>query len=127
MLHKEISKGSFSFQQLFVGSNFRNLSVLQHHNFIHLGQKSNAVGNENSRLNTIIFRLIQRERKKTDTKTYLLPQNTTRSDDFVENMFAHVTVHGAERIVQKINVQIGINGSGQTDALLLSTAEVDSL
>ena len=50
-----------------------------------------------------------------------------RSDDFVENMFAHVTVDGAERIVQKVNVQIGINGSGQTDALLLTTAEVDSL
>ena len=42
--------------------------------------------------------------------------------DFVKQMFPHVSVHRAQRVVQNINVFVLVNRSRQTDPLLLASA-----
>ncbi len=50
-----------------------------------------------------------------------------RSDDFVEDVLADVAVDGAERVVEVVDVLVGVDGARQADALLLAAAQVDAL
>jgi len=58
---------------------------------------------------------------------YLSSKETFRTDDLVKNVFAYVTVYSAKRIVQKVNFHVAVDGAGQTDSLLLTTTQINSL
>ena len=45
----------------------------------------------------------------------------------VEEMFGDVGVDGAEWVIEQVDILVLINGSRQTDALLLATTQVDAL
>ena len=59
--------------------------------------------------------------------SYLFSQHPLWADHFLENVFSHVGVHGAERVVQQENVGVKVDGARQADALLLAAAQVDAL
>ena len=47
--------------------------------------------------------------------------------DLVEDVFAHVGVHGAQRVVEEEDVVVAVDRPRQTDPLLLTPAQVDAL
>ena len=60
-------------------------------------------------------------------ETDLVLEQTLRSDDLLENVLADVTVDGAQRVVEEVEVPVGVDGARQADALLLTAAQVDTL
>ena len=59
--------------------------------------------------------------------SHLPLQQTTVTDDLVKDVSPHVAVHGRERVIQEVNICLGIQGTGQGDALLLTSRQVDAL
>lgn len=58
---------------------------------------------------------------------YLVLQKALRADDVFEEGFAHMRVYGTERIVQQVDIVLAVHRTRQTHALLLPTAQVDTL
>jgi len=57
----------------------------------------------------------------------LFLQKSFRSQHIVKDVFANVTVDSTERIVQEIHVGIVVHSPSQTNSLLLTSGQVDSL
>ena len=57
----------------------------------------------------------------------LVLEYTFRSDDLLEQMFAHMGVHRAERIIQKVYIGVLIHRTRHTDTLLLSPTQINPL
>ena len=49
------------------------------------------------------------------------------ADDLLKDVLAHVGVDGGERVVEQVDVGLAVDGARQTDALLLTPAQVDAL
>ena len=58
---------------------------------------------------------------------YLVFQDTLVTEDFAEDVFAHVTVHGRQGVVKEIDIGICIHGTRQAHALPLTSAQVEAL
>ena len=58
---------------------------------------------------------------------YLAGQQTLTTYDVLEDVLAHVAVHGRQRVVQQVGVRVTVHGTGQAHALLLTSAHVDAL
>ena len=50
-----------------------------------------------------------------------------RSDHLFEDVFADVAIDGAQRIVKEVDVHAAVNGTCQTDALLLPSTKINTL
>ena len=59
--------------------------------------------------------------------SHLAFEHTLRPDHLLEDVFADVWVDGGERVVQQVDVGAAVDGARQTDALLLSPAQVNAL
>ena len=58
---------------------------------------------------------------------YLVLEQSFGPHDLVEDVFAHVGVHGAQRVVEEEDVVVAVDRPRQTDPLLLTPAQVDAL
>mmetsp|Transcript_15581 Transcript_15581/g.24246 ORF Transcript_15581/g.24246 Transcript_15581/m.24246 type:complete len:1269 (+) Transcript_15581:1003-4809(+) len=90
--------------QLLVAALLRYLALLEHHNLVRLGQEVQLVGAEHARLP---------------------PQQA--ANQLVEQVPPDVGVHRRERVVEHVEVGVGVGGPGEGHALLLAAAEVDAL
>ena len=54
-------------------------------------------------------------------------EETLRPDDVLEQVLADVRVHRGQGVVQQVDVGVVVHGTRQTHALLLTTADVDTL
>lgn len=81
MLHQELGESALLLQQLLVRPALRYLSVFEDDNVIDFRQVRDAVRDEQPRL---------------------LLQQAVRSNHVLEDVFAHVRVHRAQRIVQEV-------------------------
>ena len=68
-------------------------------------------------------------RHRADEKVvnYLVFQDALVTEDFAEDVFAHVTVHGRQGVVKEIDIGICIHGTRQAHALPLTSAQVEAL
>jgi hypothetical protein len=60
-------------------------------------------------------------------RTYFVFENTIRADYIIENTLANMSVHCAERVIKQVNVSVRIDTSGQADALLLPSGQINPL
>ena len=88
--------------ELVVGTNFRNLALLQHHDLVSLGKILQRVGNQ---------------------QPCALAEHPGRSEDLLEERGSDVVIHGGERIVEKVDIRGGVNGPGDGHTLLLPAGE----
>ena len=49
------------------------------------------------------------------------------SDHLLKDVFSHVGVDGRQGVVQQVDLGVVIHGAGQTDPLLLTARQVDTL
>lgn len=54
-------------------------------------------------------------------QTYFVFQDSLGSNDFVKNVFPHMSIHSRQGVVQQIDVSVAIDSSGKADPLLLAT------
>ena len=59
--------------------------------------------------------------------SHLAFQQAIGTQDLIENMSSHVSIHGGQGVIQNIDVWILIGSSGQADPLLLSPTEIYAL
>ena len=57
----------------------------------------------------------------------LVAEHSFGSNDLVEDALADMRVESGQRIVQHVNVSVGVYRSGEADALLLAAGQVDAL
>ena len=60
-------------------------------------------------------------------RTDLSRQHALMSNDLVEDVGAHVTVHSWQRVIKEIEVRLAVRCTCQTHALLLASTQVDAL
>ena len=102
----EVGKGAVLLEQLVVGAHLADIAAVQHDYLIALWQVAHRVGDE---------------------KTRLAAHDARRSNHIVEYGLADVSVHGAQRVVEHVDLGVGVERSCQADALLLAARQVDSL
>ena len=61
------------------------------------------------------------------TYTYLVPKQSSRSDDVFEQVFCNVRVDCTQRVIHDVEIGILVESSCETHALLLSATQVDAL
>ena len=59
--------------------------------------------------------------------SHLAFEHTVWTNHLLEDVFADMRVDGGERVVQKVDVGVTVDGTRQTDALLLSSAQINAL
>ena len=62
-----------------------------------------------------------------DKDSGLVLQQTSGSDDLLEQVLAHVGIHSRERVVEEVDIPVVVHRPRQADPLLLPAREVDSL
>ena len=58
---------------------------------------------------------------------YLLPQLSSWSYNFIEDVFSHMRIYSTEGIIQQVDISIEINSTCQADTLFLSSTQVNTL
>ena len=61
------------------------------------------------------------------TDLYLLPQLSSWSYNFIKDMFSYVWIYSTEWIIQQVDISIKIYSTSQTDALFLTSTQVNTL
>ena len=61
------------------------------------------------------------------SKTYLVFQETLRSNDFFKDVFADMCIYSTQWVIQEIGIWVTVHSSTQTDTLLLTSTQVDTL
>ena len=51
---------------------------------------------------------------------YLVLQHPFRANHLVKDVFSDVGVNGTERVIQQVDVTVLVDGTSQTDSLLLA-------
>ena len=62
-----------------------------------------------------------------DAFPHLAPHQSFWSNDFFEEVLAHMRVHSTQWIVKEVDVCFLVHGTSYTDTLLLTTTQIDTL
>ena len=93
------------------------------------------MGNKNASLKKNVATQVRMKQVKTNknilnettNRSYLLPQFSSWSYDFIKDVFSYMRVHSTEWIIQQVHISVKIHRSRQTDTLFLTSAQVYTL